>query len=225
MRRLHVLAITLPLVTSCAAEEAVEQDVDEEDEFVDPDAADEPFDDGLDAPGDPTPLVIKNPVRENCADPSVMRHGDRWYMSCTGGTGGNLFPVYESSNLLEWTRVSWVFPAGAPRPTWANANWWAPALHHIDGGFAAYFSARSTSGTMKNAVGVATSSSITGPFTDRGTPVVQRTSSAIDANVVKAADGVRYLYGSARDARALYERAARLDPRLDLAARMHRVAE
>ena len=139
---------------------------------------------------DSGPLVIHNPVQERCADPGVLRDGDRWYLTCTGGSGGNQYPIYESSDLLHWERVAWIFPAGSA-PAWASGNFWAPELHVIDGHYVAYFSAKNGD---HNAVGVASAANVLGPYVDRGTPLVPRAASTIDAHAIVAADGKPYLY-------------------------------
>ncbi|HEY5937825.1 MAG TPA: glycoside hydrolase family 43 protein [Kofleriaceae bacterium] len=142
------------------------------------------------SPIDAGPIVVRNPVREGCADPGVLRDGDRWYLTCTGGSGGNLFPIYESTDLLTWARVGWIFPAGTG-PTWASGNYWAPELHKIGGNYVAYFSARNGE---KNAVGAASASSVLGPYADRGAALVPRATSTIDAHVMVAPDATPYLY-------------------------------
>jgi len=142
------------------------------------------------ASADAAPLVIHNPVQTNCADPGVLREGDHWYLTCTGGSGGNLFPIYESTDLLHWTQAGWIFPAGTG-PSWASGNYWAPELHVIGGQHVAYFAALDGA---HNAVGVATAPSVLGPYTDRGTPLVARSTSVIDPHAFVAPNGAPYLY-------------------------------
>src|SRR5688572_26038088 len=66
--------------------------------------------DDTDPPGE---LEYANPVRTGCADPGILRHDGGWYMTCTGGSGGNSFPIYRSDDLASWTLEGWVFPAGS----------------------------------------------------------------------------------------------------------------
>lgn len=138
-------------------------------------------------------LRVVNPVKTNCADPSVMRDGATYYLTCTGGDGkGNLFPIYTSTNLKSWTRAGEVFKKGAT-PAWANGNYWAPELHHVEGGYIAVFSAKSKA-NGKNVVGVAKGASPSGPFTDKGAPLFGSAGpSRIDAHVVSV-DGKPILY-------------------------------
>ena len=142
------------------------------------------------AASDGAPLVIHNPVQDSCADPGVLRHADHWYLTCTGGSAGNLFPIYESTDLLSWNRVGWIFPAGTG-PTWASGNYWAPELHEVGGKFVAYFSAKNGE---RNAVGAASATTVLGPYTDRGSALVPRAASTIDAHVLVAPDATPYLY-------------------------------
>jgi len=136
------------------------------------------------------PIVIHNPVQERCADPGVLRDGERWYLTCTGGSGGNQYPIYASSDLVDWERVGWIFPAGSA-PAWASGNFWAPELHAIGGRYVAYFSAKYGD---HNAVGVASADSVLGPYVDRGSPLIPRAASTIDASALVASDGTPYVY-------------------------------
>lgn len=136
-------------------------------------------------------LPYQNPVKSGCADPGAVRVGDRYYMSCTGGAGGgDLFPIYQSDDMIEWTQVGSVFPSGS-KPTWSEGNYWAPELHEIPGGFAVYFTAKSGG---KNVIGVASAADILGPYTDIGAPLVVKEYSVIDAHSFVDDDGTRYLF-------------------------------
>ena len=126
-----------------------------------------------------------------CADPGVLRVDARWYMACTGSVDGNLYPIFESTNLASWRRAGWIFPADAVHPTWGTANYWAPELHSTPTGFAAYFTMRNGA---SNAIGVATASSVLGPYTDVGAPLLAPARGASDAHVLTDARGARDLY-------------------------------
>ncbi len=145
------------------------------------------------APRAARPLAIVNPVQKGCADPDILGIGAHYYMTCTGRSDGNTYPIYESTNLVRWTRAGWIFPSDQPQPSWATGNYWSPELHHAGTGIAAYFSMRTEAG--HSAIGVATAPTPLGPFVDRGTPLLApEDASASDAHVLLAADGVRYLY-------------------------------
>jgi beta-xylosidase len=126
-----------------------------------------------------------------CADPGVLRADTRWYLACTGSAGENLYPIFESTDLASWRRAGSVFTADAPRPVWGTGNYWAPELHPTPTGFAAYFTMRNGA---KNAIGVATASSVLGPYSDAGAPVLAPARGASDAHVLLDTDGARYLY-------------------------------
>jgi serine/threonine protein kinase len=135
-------------------------------------------------------LGAPHALLDDCSDPSVLRAGERWYMTCTGSHAGNVYPIYQSSDLEAWQRIGWIFPAGH-KPAWATGNYWSPELHPTPDGIAAYFSMRVAGG--RNAIGVATASTIAGPYTDRGAPLLAPEHGASDAHVLIDGDR-RYLY-------------------------------
>lgn len=175
---LAILPLSIGAMGGCALDGTEDDDADEE----------EPSESQVQE------LSIRNPVKTGCADPSVMKDGATWYLTCTGGDGqGNMFPIYASSNLLSWSRVGEVFKKGQI-PAWANGNWWAPELHHHGGAFVAVFNAKSkTSGF--NAVGIAFGASPKGPFVDKGSPLAQHPErSTIDAHLIHDGAGKPILY-------------------------------
>lgn len=125
---------------------------------------------------------------ESCADPTVIRGqtaGDNyWYMYCTTDplngddkTGGNfnfhLIPMLRSSDLVNWTYMGDAF---ASRPGWVadDAGLWAPEIQYFNGQYYLYYTASWTDlPGGGSAIGVATSSSPLGPWTDSGTPAVE----------------------------------------------------
>lgn len=146
-------------------------------------------------PEKPAAPTRVNPVLEDCADPAVGREGAQWYLTCTGARRGNTYPIYESANLEAWRPVGWIFPAGT-RPAWADGNYWSPEVHAIPGGFGAYFTMRVRDG--RNAIGVATSKAVTGPYRDDG-PLVAPPQGASDPHLF-VDGGRRYLYFKSEDA-------------------------
>jgi arabinan endo-1,5-alpha-L-arabinosidase len=126
---------------------------------------------------------------ESCPDPAIIRGqqpGDSsWYMYCTtnpiNGTDRNtsgrlnvhLLPMLQSRDLIHWTyagdalteRPSWVAPFG---------SLWAPDIQFFNSRYYLYYTANITLLPERgSAIGVATSASPTGPWTDSGTPVVE----------------------------------------------------
>ncbi|WP_420370411.1 family 43 glycosylhydrolase [Curtobacterium sp. L1-20] len=146
------------------------------------------------APTHQNPMALALPdgqTAASCADPTVA-HGvgrDRnWYLYCTtdaltateqapdGSLVQHGVPTYRSTDLTHWTYVNDAFPA---KPAWVgDANGiWAPDVVHRDGRWFLYYAASDTPTASSptgggSAVGVATSSSPTGPWTDSGGPVV-----------------------------------------------------
>jgi len=137
------------------------------------------------------PLTITIPSGgrvESCADPTVLSAKDTgdgyWYAYCTTDplnnadkTGGNfnfhLIPMLRSADLVNWTYMGDAFSA---KPSWvaSNAGLWAPEVQHFNGQYYLYYTASDTSlPGGGSAIGVATSSSPLGPWTDSGTPAVE----------------------------------------------------
>lgn len=116
----------------------------------------------------------------SCPDPSVVdAHvgAYRYYLVCTTDAAPNAFPIRGSSDLLHWHLIGYVFPAGA-QPNWALPSpigrFWAPAIYRIDGRWVVYFAAQYNAARVAVrvsnerpgtwAIGVATSSSLNGPW-------------------------------------------------------------
>ncbi|MBA3502418.1 MAG: family 43 glycosylhydrolase [Myxococcota bacterium] len=146
-------------------------------------------------PPPPPPPALENPVLEDCADPNILRDGERWYMTCTGKRGGNVYPIHESRDLQTWRHAGWIFPE-AQRPAWATGNYWAPELHATPDGYAAYFSMRTKAG--RNAIGVATATNAAGRYHAMDAPLVAPPQGASDAHVLADGDA-RYLYYKSED--------------------------
>lgn len=146
------------------------------------------------APTHQNPMTLALPdgqTAASCADPTVV-HGvgrDRdWYLYCTsdaltateedpdGSLVQHVVPTYRSTDLTHWTYVDDAF---TEKPAWVgDANGiWAPDVVHRNGRWYLYYAASDTPTATAptgggSAVGVATSTSPTGPWTDSGGPVV-----------------------------------------------------
>jgi arabinan endo-1,5-alpha-L-arabinosidase len=169
------------------------------------------------APPYHNPLDLQLPEggrAESCADPSVLHgaDGDRhWYLYCTsdaltdaeaaqGGAGIHNIPQFRSTDLIHWTYAGDAF---LTKPSWVSGFMWAPDVVFHNGHYLMYYAASDTSlPGGGSAVGVATSDSPTGPWTDSGSPVVpptphQNGSGAMrwefDPEVIYA-NGTSYLY-------------------------------
>lgn len=151
----------------------------------------------------------------NVHDPSIKKFGDYYYCYSTDvGFGIDVRPgiqVRKSKDLVEWTFVGWVFD-GLPAMGSAYLNGlgatpfnalWAPYVMKAGSEYRLYYSL--SSGVFRTSViGLATSSSPEGPWTERGLVVkssagVQQTN-AIDPTVVVTPSGDYWMYyGSAYD--------------------------
>lgn len=144
------------------------------------------------------PLRLQSNVDlvESCADPSVIRGrqpGDKyWYMYCTtdplndqdkdrNDFNFRLLPTFRSLDLVNWTYVGDAFKTV---PSWGDptARMWAPKIDYFNGKYYLYYTVTDVKPAVsgepagchdEKAIGVATSSSPTGPWTDLGRPVVE----------------------------------------------------
>lgn len=115
------------------------------------------------------------------ADPEVLysRKTGKYYIYPTtdgvAGWGGHTFNVFSSTNLKKWKDEGTIIDVKTDQVKWADGNAWAPCIEEkrINGKYKYffYFSANSKEGKGKQ-IGVATSDSPTGPFTDLGHPIV-----------------------------------------------------
>jgi arabinan endo-1,5-alpha-L-arabinosidase len=166
----------------------------------------------------PLTLLVDGGEAESCADPDIIRGqqaGDTsWYLYCTSDAlyddeldaAGNPvihnMPMFRSTDLVTWSYVGDAFPT---KPSWVapTGGVWAPEIAYRDGRYLLYFGASQTTPapgspdpTGPSAIGVATSDSPTGPWTDTGVPVVAPDPSGrwqFDPEVLTA-DGKTYLY-------------------------------
>lgn len=130
-----------------------------------------------------TLVHASNPILDGYhADPEIMYSNatGRYYIYSTTdglpGWGGWFFTAYSSADLNDWTYEGIVLDLKGNQVTWANGNAWAPAAQEVrqpDGSYKyyLYFSGAPVKGGGKQ-IGVAVSSSPTGPFEDFGRPIV-----------------------------------------------------
>jgi arabinan endo-1,5-alpha-L-arabinosidase len=125
------------------------------------------------------PTIPGDGVVESCADPSVIRGQEPeddhlWYLYCTTDPlndddrdgAGNLnfraIPMFSSPDLVNWTYEGDAFPT---RPAWVGGEgMWAPEIAYFNDRYYLYY-ARAGG---PSAIGVATSDSPLGPWTDKG---------------------------------------------------------
>lgn len=135
---------------------------------------------------------IINPVLPgDRPDPTIIRIGDTYWASATSNEWSPLFPIFKSTDMINWELVSYVFPEGAP--DWALNNFWAPELSYDENQKRVYlyYTARSKE-TGRLAVAVASADSPDGKYTDHGLLVSQEPGS-IDAFEFTDDNGKIYL--------------------------------
>ncbi len=132
-----------------------------------------------------------NPVvARDLPDPGVLRQNETYVLTATSCDCPDRYPLYSSTDLLEWKPEGSVFPPGQPK--WARSDFWAPEIHRVGERYVAYYTARDHSGKL--CVGAATAQAPLGPFTDIGAPLVRNEQvGIIDAHYFKDEDGRHYL--------------------------------
>ncbi|EIM02118.1 glycoside hydrolase [Rhodanobacter sp. 115] len=123
----------------------------------------------------------------------------------SGGLNNHLIPTYRSVDLIHWKYLGDAFQR---TPQWvgsATDQLWAPVVKHFNGRYYLYYVAPNTL-AGGSAIGVATSDSPAGPWTDSGSPVLPPENNpyngspgraVIDPDVVQGPTGQRYIsYGS-----------------------------
>jgi beta-xylosidase len=110
-------------------------------------------------------------------DPGALFYDGFYYLATSSGDRQNAFPIRRSADLVTYQIVGHVFPDwnATGQVSWATGDFWAPDLQIVNGSFACYFSARNAV-QKRNlrgylSLGVAFSTSVTGPYVDLGQPL------------------------------------------------------
>ncbi|MFV0591724.1 MAG: glycoside hydrolase family 43 protein [Draconibacterium sp.] len=131
----------------------------------------------------------KNPViKGDLPDPTIIRVGDMYYAAGTTNDFAPNYPLYESKDLLNWTRIGAVFKEP---PAWSSEDFWAPELYYMNGTFYVYYTTKRKD-TGIACIGVATTKDIHKGFTDHGI-IIEWGDEAIDAFVFQDDDQKRYI--------------------------------
>lgn len=166
----------------------------------------------------------------NLHDPSIIKDGDWYYCFSTDvAYGQTLKPgimVRRSKDLVDWEFRGWAYD-GLPKQavsyiTGVNSSYrpnegvWAPYILKVGTEYRLYYSVAS-SGFRVSAIGLLTSTSLDGPWTEKGLAIQSKTegpgTNAIDPSVVVTPQGAHYLYyGSSWDGLFV----VRLDPETGL---------
>lgn len=147
--------------------------------------------------------VTANPVGDfGCADPGIYKAGATYCVVQTSGSGNRetgAMPIICTADPANWSRSSrknWVFPGNdlSCWPQWRKPGtpFWAPQVACISGRYVCYFACKRAAGGWFS-IGAATSSSPTGPFKDKGSPLETAGYGLIDPYYFKDDDGKLYL--------------------------------
>ena len=119
-------------------------------------------------------IKINNPVINIAfADPTVIRTASgKYYAYATQGNGQNIQVAY-SNDLFHWEKEQDAMPE---KPVWANntSSFWAPhVLYDVSiKKYVLFFSSASNDTTTGKCIGVAFADLPTGPFIDKGSPLI-----------------------------------------------------
>ncbi|WP_205501570.1 arabinan endo-1,5-alpha-L-arabinosidase [Rufibacter psychrotolerans] len=151
----------------------------------------------------------------NLHDPSIVKHGEWFYAYSTdvayGATPRVGIMVRRSRDLVDWQYVGWAvnaLPSLAVQHITSNGatpvqGLWAPYIMKVGSEFRLYYSLAATQGRV-SAIGLLTSSSPEGPWTEKGLVVTSVNegpgTNAIDPSVVVTPGGEHWMvYGSSWD--------------------------
>lgn len=119
-----------------------------------------------------------NPIiPRSVPDPSLIRASDGYfYLYGTEDVPG--VPIYRSRNLVDWTFIGTAFTDATRPHTVApyvkHAKIWAPDINYISGQYVLYYSIGIWGKEWDSGIGVASSPTPEGPFTDHGKIVDSR---------------------------------------------------
>lgn len=137
--------------------------------------------------------TFQNPVVPfDCPDPGVsVVPGEHisFVMVCTGGA----MRVRRSDDLVRWADTPGVILPGGKAAWSANGGRnWAPEIHKVGTKFVAYYTA--VNGANRLSIGAASAPAPQGPYTDRGSALVEDNLGVIDASYFEDENGKKYLY-------------------------------
>jgi len=121
------------------------------------------------------------------ADPTIIRLGEKYFATGTSSEWAPHFPVFESSDLVNWTYAGAAFDS---KPAWTKSSFWAPELYAVNGKLNLYYTARRATDGVSY-IGAATTDDIYRGFDDHGC-IVEFGSEAIDPFVFED-DGKLYI--------------------------------
>lgn len=119
------------------------------------------------------------------ADPTIMRSGDKYYLTGTSTESPQGFSVMESSNLRDWQQHGRLLTEG--RHVFGNQGFWAPQFFLSDGQWNLAY-------TADEQVAVAKSGTLAGPYVQKRVKPIDGSEKNIDPYVFVDDDGKAYLY-------------------------------
>lgn len=143
--------------------------------------------------------TYQNPLRYPVADPFVLYYEGTYYLYGTDERGSeNGFPVYTSTNLVDWQDRGFAFKKS--ENTWSKVNFWGPEVVRVGDEFYMYYNA--SPNKIPNVwpfnmhLCIAKSDSPLGPFDELKAPFYNPPGKdeAIDQNLFIDDDGQAYLY-------------------------------
>jgi hypothetical protein len=162
------------------------------------------------------PLLTENitpQILVGYGDPAVLKTDDGYWLVATSNDAPDAFPILHSSDLDHWEHKGFVFPEGH-EPSWCAkgrrvADFWAPEMAQVADEYWLCYTARQGSNAL--AIGLARSSTPTGPWIDNGAPLVtgqpvnttglgydpsqpQMSGGVIDSHILIDQDGGKYLF-------------------------------
>jgi len=137
-----------------------------------------------------------NPViPTSLPDPTVIKAPDGYFYLYATEDIRNV-PIYRSTDLVHWRKFGTVF-TDATRPKFVSGGGiWAPDINFINGQYVLYYSMSTWGGEWACGIGVATSRSPKGPFTDHGKLFISSeigVQNSIDPFYIED-DGKKYLF-------------------------------
>ncbi len=132
--------------------------------------------------------MFSNPViGGDAADPTLIRIGETYYSSATSGSSEPVYPIFRSTDLVNWEQIGNVFDTF---PEWTSGDFWAPEFFVRNSLVYCYYTARRAKDGI-SCVGVAVAASPEGPFEDKGV-IVDWGKEAIDSFVFED-EGTAYI--------------------------------
>jgi predicted GH43/DUF377 family glycosyl hydrolase len=162
------------------------------------------------------PLLTENitpQILVGYGDPAVLKTDDGYWLVATSNDAPDAFPILHSRDLDHWEHRGFVFPEGQ-EPSWCAkgrkvADFWAPEMAQVGDEYWLCYTARQGSNAL--AIGLARSTSPTGPWIDNGAPLItgtpvnttglgydpsqpQMSGGVIDSHILIDQDDAKYLF-------------------------------